>query len=92
MGYISEEIESMFEEYDDCISNKIYLLTNCDVPFIQDGYRDGELIRDWMYERFYNKLQENNKIFYILTGDYDERLQQACDIINNEILLSSLKH
>jgi len=34
----------------------LYLLTSCDVPFVQDGLRDGEHVREWMTARFREAL------------------------------------
>lgn len=35
----------------------LYLLTAPDVPFVQDGFRDGEHIREWMHQRFLEQLE-----------------------------------
>lgn len=42
------------------------------VPFIQDGTRDGEKIREWMFNLFKERLTEENKIFFIIEGNYEE--------------------
>ncbi len=34
----------------------LYLLTAPDVAFVQDGFRDGEKIRDWMHDAFKTRL------------------------------------
>jgi NadR type nicotinamide-nucleotide adenylyltransferase len=34
----------------------LYLLAEPDFPFVQDGVRDGEHIRDWMHDRFVEEL------------------------------------
>jgi HTH-type transcriptional regulator, transcriptional repressor of NAD biosynthesis genes len=34
----------------------LYLLTVPDFPFVQDGWRDGQHIRDWMHQRFVSQL------------------------------------
>jgi HTH-type transcriptional repressor of NAD biosynthesis genes len=62
--------------------NKIYILTKPNVPFVQDGLRDGEHIRDWMYNRFLEEL-ENKKMNYHLieSVDYNERVDKAIEII-----------
>jgi len=64
--------------------NKIYILTKPNVPFVQDGLRDGEHIRDWMYERFITEFKKNNMTYYIIDSpNYDERLQNAINIIHD---------
>jgi HTH-type transcriptional repressor of NAD biosynthesis genes len=63
--------------------NKIYILTKPNVPFVQDGFRDGEHIRDWMYYRFLEELQNKGMKYYILdSSDYEERLLSVIEIIN----------
>jgi len=66
--------------------HKIYILTKPNVSFVQDGFRDGEHIRDWMYERFIEELEMKKMKYYIIDSpDYDERLQMAINIINENI-------
>jgi nicotinamide riboside kinase len=61
----------------------LYLLTDHrDVPFEQDGWRDGEHLREWMTGLFEHKLDERGVPWVRLTGDPGERLAQAvqaCD-------------
>jgi NadR type nicotinamide-nucleotide adenylyltransferase len=65
---------------------KIYILTKPNVPFIQDGYRDGEHIRDWMFDRFIIDFKKYNMQYYIIDSPiYDERLQHAINIIDVNI-------
>ena len=67
-------------------TNKIYILMKPNVPFVQDGYRDGEHIREWMFQRFVDELNNNNLTYYIIDSpDYDERSRMAIDIIKNII-------
>ena len=55
------------------------------MPFVQDGYRDGEHIRDWMFERFKTELERKNMKYYIIDSpDYEERYKQCLDIIMKE--------
>lgn len=55
----------------------LYLLTAPDVPFVQDGFRDGELIRDWMHSRFLEQLQAGPVTFHELRGSYSARVAEA---------------
>ncbi len=80
MGYWSKEVEKLFagRKYD------YYLVTNDEIPFVQDGTRDGEHIRHQMQERFIEELKKRNKKFAIVSGNPQERLEQAiliCDSI-----------
>ena len=63
----------------------LYLLTAPDVPFVQDGFRDGELIRDWMHERFLHQLSSGQIPWRVIDGPYGGRFDMARRAIN-EIL------
>jgi HTH-type transcriptional repressor of NAD biosynthesis genes len=66
--------------------NKIYIVMKPNVPFVQDGYRDGEHIREWMFERFIEELDKNQLHYYIIDSpEYDERLKRVIHIIKNNI-------
>ena len=55
----------------------LYLLTAPDVPFVQDGLRDGEHIRDWMDRRFAEQLAQGSTPVVRIDGPYATRLNQA---------------
>jgi HTH-type transcriptional repressor of NAD biosynthesis genes len=55
----------------------LYLLAAPDVPFVQDGFRDGEHIRHWMHDRFLDQLATGSVPWVLLKGDYSERLEAA---------------
>lgn len=73
MGRRSRRVEKLSEnrKYD------LYFLTDIDIPFVQDGLRDGEHIRAWMHELFVQRLTECGKRFVILTGTREQRLRTA---------------
>jgi NadR type nicotinamide-nucleotide adenylyltransferase len=50
----SPEVESIAAAH----RHDLYLLTDCDLPFVQDGLRDGESSREWMTQRFKQVLTE----------------------------------
>jgi len=52
----------------------LYLLTKPDVPFVQDGVRDGEAIRNWMHERFATLLSTTGVPWVLIEGDFAQRL------------------
>ena len=65
---------------------KVYILTKPNVPFVQDGLRDGEHIRDWMYERFLKELDNKKMNYYLIDSpNYDERIKKAIEIMENTI-------
>lgn len=63
----------------DCVD--LYLLTTPDVPFVQDGYRDGEHIRLWMHQRFVDQLTSGVVDWTLVHGPYSRRFQLAEAII-----------
>jgi NadR type nicotinamide-nucleotide adenylyltransferase len=61
----------------------LYLLTDhADVPFEQDGLRDGEHLRPWMTGRFIERMDETGRPWIALRGSRTERLAQAMSAIN----------
>ena len=46
----------------------LYILMDCDVPFVQDGFRDGEHIRKLMQNEFISKLNYHNFPHIIIVG------------------------
>jgi NadR type nicotinamide-nucleotide adenylyltransferase len=69
----------------------LYLLTAPDVPFVQDGFRDGEAIRDWMHDRFREQLANLTAPHCLLHGNYDQRFQQAVAAIDDLLQRFSLE-
>jgi NadR type nicotinamide-nucleotide adenylyltransferase len=60
----------------------LYLLTEPDFPFVQDGLRDGERIRDWMHGRFAEQLAGMSVPVVRLAGPHDQRMETAADAVN----------
>ncbi len=61
----------------------LYLLTSPDVPFVQDGFRDGEKIRDWMDRRFAEQLAGGPTPVVRLEGPYEARFERAVVEVSN---------
>ncbi|MFD5621967.1 AAA family ATPase [Streptomyces yangpuensis] len=56
----------------------LYLLTeDADVPFEDDGLRDGPELRPWMTRRFREELEATGRRFLSVRGDRRERLATA---------------
>ncbi len=74
----SKEVEAIAKgrHYD------LYILTGDEIPFEQDGTRDGEHVRHEMHKRFLEKLQEDHKKFIVVTGNKEERLKAAIGAID----------
>lgn len=60
----------------------LYLIASPDVPFVQDGVRDGERIRDWMHARFQELIGGGGTPYVLITGPWEKRLAQAIAAID----------
>ena len=61
----------------------LYLLTRPDdVPFEQDGIRDGEHLRTWMSETFVERLRATPHQLETVRGSREQRVQQALRAID----------
>lgn len=60
----------------------LYLLTSPDIPFVQDGVRDGESIRDWMRDRFAAQLATRPAPAVTLRGPIEDRMRDATRAID----------
>jgi HTH-type transcriptional repressor of NAD biosynthesis genes len=73
MGKRSPEVEAIAASH----RHDLYLLTDCDLPFVQDGLRDGEAIRQWMTQRFEEVLTGRGLPWVKITGSGQLRLLAA---------------
>ncbi|HEV2398698.1 MAG TPA: AAA family ATPase [Candidatus Sulfotelmatobacter sp.] len=64
----------------------LYLLTDCDLPFVQDGMRDGESIREWMTQRFEQVLVERQLPWFKISGSGPARLEAAIREVDKLLL------
>lgn len=55
----------------------LYVLTGDEIPFVQDGTRDGRQIRHGMHRRFREVLAEQPTPWLEVTGTIDQRLRTA---------------
>jgi NadR type nicotinamide-nucleotide adenylyltransferase len=60
----------------------LYLLTEPDFPFVQDGWRDGQHIRDWMHERFVVETERTGVMTVRLSGSIESRIETASSAID----------
>ena len=62
---------------------RLYLVTHHeDVPFEQDGIRDGEHLRAWMTGAFLERIAASPHRFELLRGVRAERLRRACAAVD----------
>jgi HTH-type transcriptional regulator, transcriptional repressor of NAD biosynthesis genes len=73
MGTRSTAVEKLAAER----TYALTILTGDEIPFEQDGLRDGEHIRHDMHKRFIARLQETKQPYIIVSGSREERLAQA---------------
>lgn len=73
MGARSPEVDKISAP----LRHDLYLLTDCDIPFVQDGLREGEALRQWMTRRFEEELTQRKVPWVKVGGSRERRLEQA---------------
>lgn len=78
MGSRSKEVEAV------SVGRRVdlYIVTGDEIPFEQDGLRDGEHIRHAMHKRFFERLTEGAKPFIVVRGVKEKRLREAIEAID----------
>jgi NadR type nicotinamide-nucleotide adenylyltransferase len=61
----------------------LYLLTGDEVPFVQDGLRDGEHIRHEMHTWFVEALEAEPTPWKLLRGSHEARLEEALEAVSS---------
>lgn len=64
----------------------LYLLTGNEIPFVQDGLRDGEHIRHEMHQWFETALARQHVPWMRICGSAEERLNSAMKSIQEMLL------
>jgi HTH-type transcriptional regulator, transcriptional repressor of NAD biosynthesis genes len=57
-------------------------LTDLDIPFVQDGLRDGESIRTSMHDLFITRLRKAGRPFTVVRGSHASRVEAAVAVID----------
>jgi HTH-type transcriptional regulator, transcriptional repressor of NAD biosynthesis genes len=73
MGWHSSDVEEIARR----VRCDLYLLTSDEIPFVQDGLRDGEHIRHEMHLWFEQALAAQIVPWHVVRGSPDDRLRQA---------------
>jgi NadR type nicotinamide-nucleotide adenylyltransferase len=55
----------------------LYLLTDTDIPFEQDGTQAGKAAREKMHDRFKEELSKRDTPHVLLSGEHEQRMEQA---------------
>lgn len=79
MGHHDERLEAIAGER----RADLYLLTGDEIPFVQDGLRDGEHIRHEMHGWFEEALRSQSVPWLLLRGSREQRLAEALKIIRS---------
>ncbi len=77
VGSISDEVKRIALAR----SYALYVLTDCDIPFVQDGLRDGEAVRLWMTDRFVEELDSTRTNWITAHGPVDERVRTVTEAL-----------
>lgn len=60
----------------------LYLLTGDEIPFVQDGLRDGEHLRHQMHGWFEEALRAQDVAWRLARGSHETRVRHAVELIN----------
>lgn len=73
VGFMSPEIKKVSKK----VKADLYIVTNTDIPFVQDGTRDGEHQRQHMHNRFIEELEKRKLKYVVVSGSKARRLQDS---------------
>ncbi|MEO6006080.1 MAG: AAA family ATPase [Opitutus sp.] len=73
VGSRSAELEALAGQ----VRCDLYLLTGDEIPFVQDGLRDGEHIRHQMHGWFVEALTAQTVPWFLVSGSHEDRLAEA---------------
>ena len=82
LGSYSRSIQKYLQSRPD---PDLYILTGDEIPFVQDGLRDGEHIRHEMHREFIRQLKQRHLPYVVVSGSPQERLKIATQAINTII-------
>jgi HTH-type transcriptional repressor of NAD biosynthesis genes len=77
LGNWSREVEAIADRR----KYALYFLTAPDIPYVQDRIRDGELLREWMTDRFRVELTRRGHKWVYLAGSLEQRMQTAIQAV-----------
>ncbi len=74
---------TVVEEIANASHYDLYILTGDEIPFVQDGLRDGEHIRHDMHLRFIERLEATNRPYILVQGSREARRAAAVAAIDS---------
>lgn len=63
----------------------LYIVTGDEIPFVQDGIRDGEHVRHRMHRWFINHIRKTGVPYVVVHGDEPTRLETATEAAHHMI-------
>lgn len=78
LGYLYPKLD----EITNTQNKSLYILTGDEIPFVQDGTRDGEHIRHQMHQRFVEELEKHHLNYIVVTGSREKRRRDAIAAID----------
>jgi HTH-type transcriptional regulator, transcriptional repressor of NAD biosynthesis genes len=78
LGYLYPKLD----EITNTDNKSLYILTGDEIPFVQDGTRDGEKIRHNMHNRFVEELDKHHLKYILVKGNRMERRKKAIEAID----------
>ena len=85
LGFVSPEVQALADDH----TYALYLLTGDEIPFVQDGTRDGERVRHRMHQRYEQVLAARTTPYIVVRGRPSERLAAAVAAIDERVLAGS---
>lgn len=79
MGFDSAEVEAIARTG----RPDLYLLTGDEIPFVQDGLRDGEHIRHEMHHWFVDALSKQHVPWHLVRGAAEARIECAARLVRS---------
>jgi len=63
----------------------LYIITGHEIPFIQDGIRDGEHLRREMHDWCVEQAKRTAKPYFVARGTLEKRVEESLAFINNNL-------
>lgn len=82
---------ALVEQLADSRHYDLYILTQPDFGFIQDGTRESEYLRTSMHQWFIYVLEKKGKRYITVEGTHDRRISKARNIIDSLLVFSPIK-
>jgi nicotinamide riboside kinase len=81
----------MVEKIADSRRYDLYILTQPDFGFVQDGTRESEHLRMTMHQRFVEVLEKKGKWYITVRGTHELRMWEAIGAIDSVLVFEALK-